>query len=219
MSSRSLASALKDFGARNQRAAEPFFAMPQLDEPVFEMSSLADVSVPFDAAPDTDALIAEAVAAAEQALSARLADDHAEALRLERERHEEELAALQQQVTDEASARMQAAIDESEQRIVELTSAVVARILGGLLTDDVRDRSLARLSDTIREALHDNDALRIRVRGSPPLYEALKARLERHADQLDFTETPTFDISVTIDDSVYETRLAEWSAALAEALA
>ena len=217
MSARSLASALKDFGVRKVPAAEPFFAMPQTDEPVFEMPDLADA--PFDTAPDTETLIAEAVAAAEEALTARLAEEHAEATRIERERHEEELAALNLQIAEEASARMQAAIDESEQRIVELTSAVAARILGGLLTDDMRERSLQRLADTIREALLDNDAVRIRVRGSLPLYEALRTRIERHAEQLDFTESPTFDLSVTIDDSVYETRLAEWSAALAEALA
>jgi len=57
------------------------------------------------------------------------------------------------------------------------------------------------------------------VRGSLPLYEDVKARLPEHADQFDFAESPDFDLSVTIDDSVFETRLAEWSAALAETLA
>ncbi len=217
MPARSLANALKDFGARHSRAAEPFFAMPSLDEPPFQIPAVADMAFP--EAPDTDALIAEAVAAAEHGLSVRLAEEHAEALRLERERHQEELAALHQLVADEASQRMQAAIDESERRIVDLTSAVAARILGGLLTEDMRDRSLEKLAETIRAALTDSEALRIRVRGSLPLYEALKQRLAQHGDQLDFTESPTFDLSVTIDDSVYETRLAEWSAALAEALA
>lgn len=217
MPARSLASVLKDFGTGPAPAAEPFFAMPSLDEPAFEMPDLGAST--FADVPDTDALVAEAVAAAEEAVQTRLTVEHAEALRLERERHEEELAALHQQVAEEASARMHAAIMESEERIIELTSAVAARILGGLLTDDMRDRSLQKLAETIREALQDNDAVRIRVRGSQPLYDALKARLELHADQLDFSESPTFDISVTIDDSVYETRLAEWSAALAEALA
>lgn len=217
MPARSLASALKDFGARDIPATEPFFAMPRPDETAFEMPVLDEPA--FEPAADVDALIAEAVAAAEEALATRLAEEHAEELRQERERHGEELAAVQQQVADEASVRMQASIAEAEQRIVELTSAVVARILGGLLTDDVRDRSLRRLAQTIQDALHDNDAMRIRVRGSLPLYEALKTRLEGHADRLDFTEGPTFDLSITIDDSTYETRLAEWSAALAEALA
>lgn len=217
MPARSLASVLKDFGSRHPPAAEPFLAMPQFDEPSFEMPS--GTAMAFPEIPDTDALIAEAVAAAEQSLTMRLAEEHAEALRLERERHQEELIALQQLVAEEASQRMQLAIDESEQRILDLTSAVAARILGGLLTDDMRDRSLEKLAETIRAALADSEALRIRVRGSLPLYEALRQRLPRHADQLDFTESPTFDLSVTIDDSVYETRLAEWATALAEALA
>ena len=71
----------------------------------------------------------------------------------------------------------------------------------------------------IREALQDSEAIRIRVRGNLPLFETLKEKLPEHANQLDFMESPDFDLSVSIDDSVYETRLAEWSLALSETLA
>ena len=47
----------------------------------------------------------------------------------------------------------------------------------------------------------------------------VEKRLPERGEQLDFMERPEFDLSVFIDDSVYETRLAEWSAALAETLA
>ena len=215
---RSLASALKDFGTRSappSRFEAPAHATLGLDTLAFDPPAL-DIDV--DSGPDVDALIADAVAAAEAALAARLAEEHEEASRIERERHEEELAALHRQLAEHAAIRIEAAVDEAERHVVALTSAVAARILGAVLTDDLRDRSLARLAETIRDALADHDALRIRVRGSLPLYEALKSRLERHEGQLDFSESPAFDLSVTIDDSVYETRLAEWSAALAEAL-
>lgn len=215
--SRSLASVLKDFGDRPVPVAARRLAVADVDKagaglPVFTSPAV-------DPGPDVDSLIAEAVAAAEAALSARLAEDHAEALRIERERHQEELAAVNRQVAEEASLRMQASVDNAERKIVDLTSAVVSRILGGVLTEDMRERSLERLAATIRDALADDDALRIRVRGSLPLYEALMTRLDGRTGQLDFTESPAFDLSVAINDSVYETRLAEWSAALAEALA
>jgi hypothetical protein len=105
-----------------------------------------------------------------------------------------------------------------ENRVVDLTSAVTARILGVVLTDNIRERSIDRLATIIRDALADNEAVRIRVRGSLALYEEVKAKLPKYAEQLDFAESPNFDLSVTIEDSVFETRLAEWSTALAEAL-
>ena len=212
-----LANALKDFGEQPRAAAVPFaappdFVMPQADLPAFPPMPEAEPV-------DTDALVAEAVAQAEAALAGRLAQEHAEALQAERDRHAEELAVVQGRLAEEASHKIVARFDEVERRLSDLTTAVTARILGVVLTDDIRERSIARLAGIIRDALSDEEAVRIRVRGSLPLYEALKAKLPAHADQIDFAESPDFDLSVAIDDSVFETRLAEWSAALAEALA
>lgn len=221
MSSLALADALKDFGAGPPRPAEPFpaivpgLSVPAVDFPDFPAAPTAPAVEPVD----IDALIAEAVAQAEAGLAQRLADEHAEALRTEQERHAEEIAALERRFADEASARITARFAELEERVVGLTSAVTARILGTTLTDDIRDRSIERLAGLIREALSDGEAVRIRIHGSLPLFEALKERLPERGDQLDFMERPDFDLSVSIDDSVYETRLAEWSAALAETLA
>lgn len=218
MRSRSLAAALKDFGAPQLAAAEAFAAPaadfpegPEFDPPTADLPVVEQV--------DTEALIAEAVASAEAVLEERLAQEHADTLQLERDRHAEELAEFQQRFAEEACEKIATAIEEMESRIVALTSAVAARILGGILTEELRDRSIARLAAHIRDALADGEAARIRIRGSQPLYEALKAKLPGHAEQFDFAEGVGFDLSVTIDDSIFETRLAEWSSALAEALA
>lgn len=230
---RSLASALKDFGAPKVAAAEPFVSPPGfpgapgiadgLDFPAtpdFALSELpAFPEMEQTETVDVEAAVAEAVAQAEAALADKLAQEHAEALQAERDRHAQEMSELQAQFADEAAAKILASIGEMEARLVELTSAVTARILGGVLTDDLRQRSIGKLAQIIREALADDEALRIRVRGNLPLYEELKERLPEHADQIDFTESTNFDLSVTIDDSVFETRLAEWSSALAEAFA
>ena len=217
---RSLPSALKDFGTPQFAAAESFAPTDLHGE--FDLTAPQLPAFPniMEAQPvDVDALVADAVAQAEAALTERLAEEHAEALRLERERHTQEMTELQARFAAEAADAIQAGITEMENRVVELTSAVTARILGVVLTDDLRERSIERLVTIIREALTDDDAVRIRVRGSLPLYDEVKARLPDHADQFDFVESPDFDLSVTIDDSVFETRLAEWSAALAETLA
>lgn len=221
MPSLSLANALKDFGDSPAFAAEPFsapadFAMPSVDLPDFPPMPAAE---PVDVDAIVAEAVAEAVAQAEAALSERLVQEHEEALRQEKERHAEEMGELQKRIGDAAGKKILIRFQEMEGRIVELTSAVAARILGSVLTDDIRDRSIERLSGLIREALQDSEAIRIRVRGNLPLFETLKEKLPEHANQLDFMESPDFDLSVSIDDSVYETRLAEWSLALSETLA
>jgi hypothetical protein len=46
----------------------------------------------------------------------------------------------------------------------------------------------------------------------------LKASLGSRAANLDFIEAPGFDLMVTIDEAVFETRMAEWSVTLSEVL-
>lgn len=211
-----LAKALKDFGAPTSPMPDPFaigqtFAMPDESFP----TAFPEPSV---AQPDVAALIGEAVAQAEAEIGERLAAEHAEALNGERQRHAEEIAALQLRLGEEAGAIIEARFAEVRRQLVDTTGAVAARILGGLMTDDLRERSLARLAGVIEQALADDEAVRIRVRGNPALFEALLGRLPGHEEQIDYTEAADFDLSIMIDDSVYETRLAEWSVALAETL-
>jgi len=218
MPSLALAKALKDFGAKPGAIADPFEFGQDFALPVDDIPSMFEEPVFAVPQPDTETLIAEAVAHAEAALTERLAAEHAEALRVERERHAEEIATLQTRFSEEASAKIATRLGELEDRLVDLTGAVAARILGGVLTDDLSARSIERLASVIRAALVDDDALRIRVHGNPALFEALRARLDTHAEQFDFNESAIFDLSITINDNVYETRLAEWSVALAESL-
>lgn len=213
-----LARALKDFGAPAARpdsfAPAPAFAAPEMDFPA--MPDLPDFPLPDPGA--EEARIEEAVAQAEAALRERLEQEHAETLQIERDRHAEEFAELHVRFADETADRIKASLDGMEHRLVELTSTVTARILGVVLTEDVRRRSIERLSGLIADALGDAEAVRVRVRGSLPLFETLKEKLPDYADRLDYAEGTGVDLSVTIDDSVFETRLAEWSAALAEVM-
>ncbi|TIR88239.1 MAG: hypothetical protein E5X08_32115, partial [Mesorhizobium sp.] len=102
--------------------------------------------------------------------------------------------------------------------VAELTAATVARIIGGVVSDDLQERSIEALARTVSAAIADSEAVRIGVRGPLSLFEPLKASLGDRAANLDFTEAAGFDLTVTIDETVFETRIAEWSASLSEVL-
>ena len=89
-----------------------------------------------------------------------------------------------------------------ENQVVELATQATARMLGSVLTEDLQKRSIAELERVVRSAIDDREALRIRVSGSPALWEALKAGLGEKASHVDFAEAPGFDISVTIDEEL-----------------
>ena len=167
---------------------------------------------------DIGALIAEAVADAEATLEARLALAHQAALDAERQASDDAARAFLKSFGGDLGAAVATRIEAMERRIAELTGATVARIIGGLLSDELQERSLQALSRTIGAAVADNEAVRIGVRGPLSLFEPLKAALGSRAANLDFVEAPGFDLTVSIDETVFETRIAEWSASLSEVL-
>jgi hypothetical protein len=167
---------------------------------------------------DIDALVAAAVADAEAALSARLEARHREEMEAQSRAEADRSEALMARLGREMGASVAAGIDEMEARLRSAIGDAVARILGGLLGDDLRTRSLAALAQTIGEALRDHDAARIRVSGPLSLFEPLKEALGPASANLDFTETPGIDLTVSVDDALIETRLFEWAAALTEVL-
>jgi len=204
MSAFALADLLPDFGSRAHRpAASAAAAQPEpatSSEPV-----LADPS----------SVIAEAVAKAETAVADQLSAIYEATLQAERDNHAAEREHLQRSLGSEAAALIEARFAELERHLVALTTTAAARILGGVLSDTMRARSVEALASTIREAVNDSDALRIRVHGPQSLFEALGNALGDLAGNIEFTERPSLDLTLSIDSNLYETRLAEWSAAVA----
>jgi flagellar biosynthesis/type III secretory pathway protein FliH len=137
----------------------------------------------------------------------------------ERERHETAFAELAARSGAEAAQLIDRRFAELEAQLVDITTGVAARILGASLADDIRERAVAQLADTIRAALSDGEAVRIRVRGAPSLCETLEKALDSHAEQVEFHVSDGFDLTVDIDDSIFETRLSEWSTAISEVFA
>ena len=208
MPSAALFDLLPDFGTRTQRAGQPRAAADPQHKP----------ETPAPQA-DIGTLIAEAVTQAEAALEARLSVAHDAALEAERQAHAEEARVFLESLGDDVGKAVSSRIDAMEARVTGLVAATVARIIGGIVSDDLQKRSLEALAGAIREAVGDAEAVRIAVRGPLSLFETLKASLGPRAANLDFVETPGFDLTVAIDEAVFETRMAEWSTTLSEVLA
>ena len=208
MPNHSLADALPDFASLPQplpeerRAAARESAKPL--QPAIEERTLKDMIA---------AEVARTRAEADQEWQAR----HESELARERERHDAEITELAARSGAEAARLIDRRFAELEAQLVEITTSVAARILGASLADDIRKRAVAQLTDTIRAALSDGEAVRVRVRGAPSLCETLEKSLGSHADQVEFQVSDRFDLTVDIDDSIFETRLSEWSAAMSEA--
>ncbi len=205
MAGPALADALIDFGARPRRAPAPC-------EPSMPAAPIAP-------AIDYEAMLAREVAEAEARLADRLAGEHRAEMAALAENHGSAIDALQAEIGRQAAAAIAERFDALGAEIAASTAATAARILGQVVTEDLQKRAVDALGEAIARAIDDGEALRIRVRGAPALCEAVREKLGARADQVDFAPGDGFDLSVSLDDAVLETRLAEWSAALGEVLA
>lgn len=207
MSEFALSDVLKDFG-RQQRPAKPVpMSLTPQQPPAGVIVAPPDV--------ETDAAT-QAIEDAKQELAARLKAEHAEAIQALQERHEQEIERLEVEIGERAGSAVAAGFQEMESRLVQLTSSSATRILGVLLTEDVRAKALDALAAAIGKSAGDREAVRIRIHGPLSLFEALRTKLGRYADQVEFTESANFDVTVAIDDALFETRLSEWSSSLSE---
>lgn len=209
MPSRALTDLLTDFGSRKIVAEPMRFVEP---EPVVARP-------PPEPQVDIAGIVAGEVARAEAALTDRLSAIYEATLEAERASHALEREELARQLGGEAAALIESRFAEMQEQLVALTTAATARILGGVLSDEMQKRSIAALATRIREAMRERDAVRIRALGPQSLCEALGAALGETAGSVEFGERASFDLTVTIDSAIYETRLAEWSAELGGVIA
>ena len=206
MAGLALSDALPDFGSRARTA--PAAPAEKKAEPFVE-------ALPAAPGIDLAARIAEAVAKAEAAVADQLSAIYEATLQAERDSHANERDQLSRTLGLEAAALIEARFADMQRQLVGLTTTAAARILSGVLTEAMQKRSLDALAAIIADAVRDGDAVRIRVHGPQSLFEALSAALGELAANVQFTEQPALDLTVAIDSNLYETRLAEWSSAVA----
>lgn len=208
-----LADVLEDFGCRRLTTPDvPPLAFGDVPEAP-EM-----VSAPLPELPDVDALIRVAVEQAERELAERLAAEHETALVAERERHASEIQTIEQRYGELLGSALAGEMTAMRATVTAAVTSATARILGPVLSADMHARSMAQLAETLKTALEDVEATRIRITGPVLLYQALCRAAGEIAEHFEFTESDATDLTVRVDDRVFETRFAEWSVAMEEIL-
>lgn len=153
--------------------------------------------------------IREAVEAARTECERQRAEDKAD--------FDMRLAEVRQQLTEEfadaLAGRVTAALAEMSGAISAHVAAVLSRFLDGA----VRHRALDELCETVSALVVENRAARVRIVGPEPLLARLKQRLSALGDAIEYAEAGGADVTVRIDDTVIETRIAAWAERLAAA--
>jgi hypothetical protein len=203
MTALALFDVLTDFGARPQHAAGPISLHA---EPVVAPR------------PNVNEMVQAEVAKAEVAMEERLALAHAAELEALRQEHAAAMDAALRHIGETAGETIALRLGEMEERIGHRAATSAARILGAFLGDELQKRSMESLARSIRDATAAGETSRIEVRGPQSLLKALQATLGDRAAGFGFVEAPGFDLAVTIDGNLLETRLSEWSAVLSEIL-
>lgn len=217
MAAPALADVLEDFGYRRP-AAPDVVPFDFVDTPP-PLDTAFATDEPAANGPDVEELIRIEVERVERELGERLTAEHEAALAAERERHAAEIEALERRFGDTIGATVAAEMTTMRETVTTLVTAVTARILGPVLTADVQRRAIDALAAAVRAAMQDDESVRVKVSGSPALYEGLRDAVgEETAHFFDFSESPAADLTVRIDERVFETRLSEWSTAMEESL-
>ncbi len=204
-----IADLLPDFGP-TPRPAKPKAPAPTPAAP----APAPTFAPPREPAVDVDAIVSAAVAKAQAEVRQHLETLYEDQMAEDRARHEEEIATVRNAVTVELGGKMAAALRDLEQRAIEAATTTTARILSKLVDDAVRRQAVEALAKSVRAALSGGEAVRIHVSGPPSLLMPFTAAMGDHARLMEFNEAETCDLSVSIDDTLLETRLAEWSSVL-----
>lgn len=210
MGAPALSDLLMDFGARKRPVAVP--APASMPVAVLHVQDLAPPP------PDIDAIVAKAVQAAEAAVSERFQDELEQRLAEEAARHEAELERVRSDLGVELGNKLAVALADLERATIEASASVAARILSQIATDAIAARAVSALATTIRDAIGDPETIRIRVKGPQSLFLPFAAAMGEQSRHLEFSESAATDLTVAIDETLFTTRLAEWSAALTETL-
>lgn len=89
-------------------------------------------------------------------------------------------------------------------------TAQVTEILCQLIDQDIVERSIAELSQTIQTVLADQDQLKMKLSGPKNLLDMVCDPLKQTVTSLEIEETDGQELTVLFDDQILSTRLAQW---------
>lgn len=119
-----------------------------------------------------------------------------------------------EETADRLAEGLASGLDGLRSVVVEGAARALAPFLGTL----IRQRALGELSQTVAALLHDGGHVRVRIGGPEALLTALRGRLEPHARTIEYACADGPDVSVTMGNTIIETRIAAWTDLVAAAL-
>jgi hypothetical protein len=204
---------LKDFSA-----PEP--ARPVSNDILNSLAGASFADLDFSVAPepqvDIEAERREAHEEGYREATAYLIAQHEEDIETLKQAHAFQLQGLGDAHESETIWMIHTRFHEMTQAISQTIAEQTFQVLVPVFDEEMCRRSIARLSDLVREALAESSVTTIIVRGPERLYVRLKPLLEMDGMQTRFVESTATDISVEINDTVLVTRLANWAQALSE---
>ncbi len=137
-----------------------------------------------------------------------------EGRRLEAE-YAEKLAARERQWREETGRMLAERLREGLEGLEKALGERLADILAPVLEEAARDVALRRLRDALRRMLAAEEGLKVHVSGPPELLEALRGQLGDVAAAVVMEpDGEATRIVVHVDNTVIETGIAEWAAAV-----
>lgn len=193
MSALPVARYLKELSGDGSRRSERLFAPPGVED-------AADVELRISEAHARG--MAEGRAAAEAEFAAAAAAQAAgfeDKLAAERERWAVEQGAA-------LGERCASAFDEMERRLAH----TLGELLKPVLSESIRSRAMDELAAVLHGMLSKGEYATVVVSGPPDLLATMEARLAGSHPGMSFVPSDGMDVSVSIDETILETRIAAW---------
>lgn len=192
--------------------------------PATEMPDSIDFGDEVESTPDMEAESAEALDEGTLALQAETEAAIEAARAEEREQAEAaQSAAIEAARAEWAAAegeRLAALLSDRLDRIETVVRTTLASVLRPIAVNTRRRQSILELADATRMLIGDGKALSVRATGPADLLTALGDALGKGSDFVTWQSDETLvDVRIECDQTVIESRLQGWRAALEEALA
>lgn len=128
--------------------------------------------------------------------------------------HHKQTASLTQQLSALAAEAVPLAVSARADEIAAEVSSEVASVLKPIVTARIVDKMVASLANEIQTACRIDAAASISVSGPAELLEKLRENLTGLPGEIDWTESETCDLVLTLDRTRWSTRLEAWAMAL-----
>lgn len=165
-------------------------------------------------ASDIEARIAEAHARGVLEGQAAAQAEYGEDLRRQAKDLEERFAAERRQWVSQQSAAMGRQLEAQLGSIADKISDQVGSVLKPFVMEIVRERAIADLRSALSQMLLKGEYARITITAPEDLAHDLKSELEGKVGDIQINASETVEVTVSVDETILETRVAAWAEAI-----